>query len=210
MSATSTIRCGSRRSARPAARAQSAATAIRHDLRARRVGRMRKLRDQDDRRVRGSARRVGRAAAHGRHRTLRGVRGAQSSSACYWSSEAITSSNAPDGTRNTPVKGWVSSRIRKRALPTAKAPNPSATIVVELMREHAEAAKQDQRPQTVIITTRLAEAPELTCGTAKKGRRIRRVASYNGTSSRAIQALSSRRRAGLPRREYRFQLVEKV
>ena len=42
-------------------------------LRARRFGRLRKLRNQDGRRLRGEARRLGRAAAAGRHRTLRGV-----------------------------------------------------------------------------------------------------------------------------------------
>ena len=45
-----------------------------HDLRARRFGRVRKLRGQDGGRVRGEARRVGLAAAVGRHRTLRGVK----------------------------------------------------------------------------------------------------------------------------------------
>ncbi len=44
------------------------------DLRARRLGRVHKLRDQDGRRVRGEARRLGLAAAVGRHRTLCGVR----------------------------------------------------------------------------------------------------------------------------------------
>ena len=45
-----------------------------HGLRARRVGRVLKLRDEDGRRVRGQARRMGRAARRGRHRTLRGVK----------------------------------------------------------------------------------------------------------------------------------------
>ena len=43
-------------------------------LRARRLGRVHELRDQDGGRVRGEARRLGLAAAVGRHRTLRGVR----------------------------------------------------------------------------------------------------------------------------------------
>ena len=37
--------------------------------------------------------------------------------------------------RNTPVKGSLSSRIRKTALPTAKAPKPRTTRVVQLTRD---------------------------------------------------------------------------
>ncbi len=45
-----------------------------HDIRARCRGRVRKLRDEDGRRLRAEARRLGRAAAIRRHRTLRGVK----------------------------------------------------------------------------------------------------------------------------------------
>ena len=44
-----------------------------HPLRARRDGRVQKLRDEDGGRVRGASRRMGLAAAAGRHRALRGV-----------------------------------------------------------------------------------------------------------------------------------------
>lgn len=61
--------------------------------------------------------------------------GVRRMSARYLFKESSIWSRAPDGTRNTPVNGWLSSRIRKSALPTAKPPKPGAASGVPFMRE---------------------------------------------------------------------------
>ena len=124
--------------------------------------RLQELRNQDGRRVRREAGPMGIAAAAGRHRALRGVRRSPAG-ARYAPSDASISSKAPDGTRNTPVNGWVSSRIRNRALPTANAPKPRATTVVGLMRESTPKPQKRISAQETTITTRGQETGLASC-----------------------------------------------
>ena len=85
--------------------------------------------------------------------------------------------------RNTPLNGWLSSRMRNNALPTAKAPKASAVSVVALRRERSPYPQKRISAHDTTITTSGQDSELASCSDTS-----RRVCSIAAASPSAAAA----------------------